>query len=303
MVNGIFPDPPAGKFCRVSPAKGAFCRARSAPCNFLNASDYTLIFCDWHGLCNEAARAAAWESWRHARRPDRLGRATRSIARGDYRWRTPFSSDCRARWRCERELDVIANNIANLNTTGFKADSAVFEEFLMPVARDERLSRRRPPSDFVQDRATWLDIAGPVQQTGNPLDVAINGNAFLAVQTAARRALHPQRRAADQRQGQLVTIEGDKVLGDNGPIVFQTTDHEIIINPTARSRCAKAQRHNPTRARQAAPRQLRQSAAPAEGRHHRPSRRPPACAAARRTRRPRHPGRDREIERAKASSR
>ena len=39
-----------------------------------------------------------------------------------------------------RELDVVANNIANLNTTGFKADSSMFEEFLMPIARDDRFA-------------------------------------------------------------------------------------------------------------------------------------------------------------------
>src|SRR5262245_47653076 len=73
-----------------------------------------------------------------------------------------------------RELEVVANNIANLDTTGYKADGSVFQEFLMPVARagafqgaDQRLS-------YVHDRATWHNFsAGPTRMTGNPLDVAI----------------------------------------------------------------------------------------------------------------------------------
>ena len=84
----------------------------------------------------------------------------------------------------QRELDVVANNIANLNTTGFKADNVVFQEHLMPVARANQFRGNDRQVSFVQDRATWLDLSqGPVQQTGNPLDVAISGNAFLTVQT------------------------------------------------------------------------------------------------------------------------
>ncbi len=45
----------------------------------------------------------------------------------------------------QRELDVVANNIANLNTTGFKADNLVFHEHMMPVARANQFRRQRPP--------------------------------------------------------------------------------------------------------------------------------------------------------------
>src|ERR1700710_183456 len=84
----------------------------------------------------------------------------------------------------ERELDVISNNIANINTTGYKADNVVFQEHLAPVARANQFRGNDRPISFVMDRATWLDLSqGPVEQTGNPLDIAISGNAFLAVQT------------------------------------------------------------------------------------------------------------------------
>src|SRR6185295_19128609 len=84
----------------------------------------------------------------------------------------------------QRELDVVANNIANLNTTGFKADNVVFQEHLMPAARANQFAAADRQLSFVQDRATWLDLSqGPVLQTGNPLDVSISGNAFLTIQT------------------------------------------------------------------------------------------------------------------------
>jgi flagellar basal-body rod protein FlgF len=126
-----------------------------------------------------------------------------------------------------RELDVVANNIANMNTTGFKADGSLFEEYLNSAARaaDTRVS-------FVQDRATWIDMsAGALERTGNALDVAINGDGFFAVQT--QRGVRYTRNGSFQinPSGQLVTAQGDPVLGDGGPITFQPTDRQISISP------------------------------------------------------------------------
>jgi flagellar basal-body rod protein FlgF len=130
----------------------------------------------------------------------------------------------------QRELDVVANNIANLNTTGFKADNIVFQEFLMPGARTNQFRGADRQLSFVQDRATWLDLSqGPVQATGNPLDVAISGNAFLTVQTPRGERYTRNGALQINAQGQLVTSEGLPVVGQNGPIVFQPNDREISI--------------------------------------------------------------------------
>ena len=131
-----------------------------------------------------------------------------------------------------RELEVVANNVANLNTTGYKADGSVFQEYLMPVARagafqggDQRLS-------YVQDRATWHNFSsGPTRQTGNPLDVAIDGDAFLVVQTPRGERYTRNGALQINNSGELVTSAGDRVLGEGGPIQFQTTDNNISINP------------------------------------------------------------------------
>ena len=130
----------------------------------------------------------------------------------------------------QRELDVVANNIANLNTTGFKADNVVFHEHLMPVARANAFRCIDRQVSFVQDRATWLDLAqGPVQQTGNPLDVAVSGNAFLTVQTPRGERYTRNGALQINSQGQLVTSEGLQVIGQSGPIVFQPNDRDISI--------------------------------------------------------------------------
>src|SRR5437016_13388843 len=130
----------------------------------------------------------------------------------------------------QRELDVVANNIANLNTTGFKADSIVFHEHLMPIARANGFAGNDRQISFVQDRATWIDFSqGAVQPTGNPLDVAISGNAFLTVQTPRGERYTRNGALQINTQGQLVTSEGLQVIGQNGPIVFQPNDREISI--------------------------------------------------------------------------
>lgn len=130
----------------------------------------------------------------------------------------------------QRELDVVANNIANLNTTGFKADNVVFQEHLMPKARANAFRGNDRAVSFVQDRATWLDLSqGPVQPTGNPLDISISGNAFLTVQTPRGERYTRNGALQINNQGQLVTSEGLPVIGQNGPIVFQPTDRDISI--------------------------------------------------------------------------
>ena len=154
----------------------------------------------------------------------------------------------------------------------------------------------------MQDRATWHDMSqGPVQQTGNPLDVAIDGDGFLVVQTAARRALHPQRRAADQRPGELVTSAGDQVLGDGGPIVLQATDRDISITKdgtiTVREGAKPQLRFH---ARQAPARDASPIRSSCGRTAHRPSRRRTASRRSRRrTQHARRAGRDRAVERAR----
>jgi flagellar basal-body rod protein FlgF len=130
-----------------------------------------------------------------------------------------------------RELDVVANNIANLNTSGFKADGAVFEEYVSPTARLDNFMGADRPVSFVQDRATWLDMSqGPLERTGNSLDVAIDGRGFLAVQTPRGERYTRNGGLQINNNGELVTSEGYQVLGESGPITFQPKDRNIAIS-------------------------------------------------------------------------
>jgi flagellar basal-body rod protein FlgF/flagellar basal-body rod protein FlgG len=140
-----------------------------------------------------------------------------------------------AQMALRRQLDVVANNIANLNTTGYKADNTVFQEYLSPVARENRFGGADARLRFVHDRATWHDFGqGSLQQTGNPLDLAIEGSAFLVLQTERGERYTRSGALQINAQGQLVSVDGSPVLGDNGPIVFQPLDRDIAITPDGR---------------------------------------------------------------------
>ena len=129
-----------------------------------------------------------------------------------------------------RELEVVANNIANVNTTGYKSDSAIFNEFLMPVASHGHFPGADRRLSYVHDRATWRDFKpGALQQTGNPLDVAIDGDAFLVVQTPRGERYTRNGSFQINAAGQLVTSEGYQVQSESGQILFQNNDTKISI--------------------------------------------------------------------------
>ena len=130
------------------------------------------------------------------------------------------------------ELDIIANNIANIDTTGFKADNASFSEFLMPRASDGQFSGGDKRVSFVQDRASWIDLSpGSIQRTGDPLNVAIDGPGYLTVQTARGTRYTRNGSLSVNGTGQLVTSDGDAVLGGSGPVTLPTPAYPTMPVP------------------------------------------------------------------------
>ncbi|AWJ84787.1 flagellar basal-body rod protein FlgF [Azospirillum sp. TSH58] len=124
-----------------------------------------------------------------------------------------------------RQLDVISNNIANMNTTGFKQQRMLFTEFLERPGMHEQIS-------FVQDRAVVRDLsAGGMMQTGNPLDLALTGHGYFTVDTASgpRYTRAGNFRLNDQRQ--IVDGGGLPVLGDNGqPLAIPNGTRDIMVS-------------------------------------------------------------------------
>jgi flagellar basal-body rod protein FlgF len=128
------------------------------------------------------------------------------------------------------ELDVIANNVANINTAGFKRMSLEMAEYDMPVASANTFPRADRDLSFVEDWTTTVDFEpGTLETTGSAFDVAIQGDAFFAVQTPDGERYT---RAGDfqvDATGRLVTPDGNLVLSDAGEIVFAPDETDVII--------------------------------------------------------------------------
>ena len=138
-----------------------------------------------------------------------------------------------------RRLEVLANNLANVDTAGFKRDLAVVRA---RHAEEIDLGLDSPGSGSINNVGggvrlveTKTDFSpGPLAITGEPTDLAIEGDGFFAVQTAAGERYTRNGGFQINANGQLVTNEGMPVLGDNGPIVLQPTDRNIMISKDGR---------------------------------------------------------------------
>ena len=129
------------------------------------------------------------------------------------------------------QLNVVANNMANINTAGFKAQRMLFEEYMMPVAEATEFENRDHDLFYVHDYGTRTDfLPGSIKLTGNELDVAIEGDGFFAVQTADGGEAYTRNGTFTlDESGQLVTPDDKPVLTDGGPINFTTADGKIEI--------------------------------------------------------------------------
>jgi flagellar basal-body rod protein FlgF len=127
-----------------------------------------------------------------------------------------------------RQMDVAANNMANVSTPGYKAESMLFE----PVIRRPARTDERPTTvAFVRDYTIARDFRpGALQRTDNPLDLALTGEGFFTVQTQAGPAYTRDGRFALDPNGRLVNNDGLPVLDDQGqPITLDLANGEPVI--------------------------------------------------------------------------
>lgn len=129
-----------------------------------------------------------------------------------------------------RQMDVVANNLANMSTHGFKGGSMMFVEHLVKSKGGE--NPISPRLAFTRDIATMLNTApGALETTGNPLDIAIQGEGYFALQTPDGESYTRNGRFQLDNTGQLVNQLGQAVLADGGaPVVFAPEDTEIVIS-------------------------------------------------------------------------
>lgn len=121
-------------------------------------------------------------------------------------------------------MDTIANNVANSNTTGYKADNRLFQEYLHNEGAMKDLS-------FTHDVATVTDFKeGNFQTTERTFDAAIHGDGFFTVESPLGTRYTRAGNFRLNANSELVTQQGYKVLSnDGGTVTFQPSDTNIII--------------------------------------------------------------------------
>ena len=130
-----------------------------------------------------------------------------------------------------RAMDVIANNIANVSTPGFKREAAKFEEFVAMMRPAEGQTGLQPVS-FVKDAGLMRDSSqGNLRQTGATYDVAIAGPGYFQVQTPAGMRYTRDGHFSLDGNGNLVTSQGYAVQGDGGAITIAPTDGQVVVAP------------------------------------------------------------------------
>ncbi|MDA0786064.1 MAG: flagellar basal-body rod protein FlgF [Proteobacteria bacterium] len=116
------------------------------------------------------------------------------------------------------QLDVAANNIANMSTTGFQGSRPMFAEFLAQVDSDgTKIS-------YVEDLGTIRDInQGPLGFTGNKLDVGIQGEGYFVVEDAGEFLF--------TRNGNFQVDDSGRLITSNGAVVMDEQDNPIVFGP------------------------------------------------------------------------
>ncbi len=134
----------------------------------------------------------------------------------------------------QQKIDAIAHNLANVNTTGYKKGRVQFEDLLY--------ARIQPPLPAGGSagiavgqgvRVTGIHrihTDGKLQETGNDLDLAIQGHGFFRVQRADGSIAYTRSGSFHRdAQGRLATASGDLVLGPDGPITLPETARDIAV--------------------------------------------------------------------------
>ena len=140
-----------------------------------------------------------------------------------------FYAACTALIAQSQSLDVVANNLANTSTTGYRAQHSIFRSLLATAGGHPISNLNRATNEYGILGGSRLDLSqGGLERTGNDLDFGIEGQGFFVVQTAGGR-FFTRDGNFHVSNGQLVTSEGDPVMGDAG--VIKVVDGPLSVSP------------------------------------------------------------------------
>ncbi len=140
----------------------------------------------------------------------------------------------------EKNLEVIANNVANINTTGFKRSRAEFTDLIYQTERLMGVSSRGRDASIPEGASIGLgvrtaavrtvNIQGSLTSTGNTLDLALNGRGWFQVSTPNGETVYTRSGAFNTNAaGQLVTTDGYQVIP---PILIPPTAINVAVSQT-----------------------------------------------------------------------
>lgn len=131
----------------------------------------------------------------------------------------------------QRLMDMTAHNMANMTTPGYKSENMLFDTYLSKAR-----SSTEGKIEGVRTAGTYRDLSsGPLSQTSNPLDLAIEGGGYFSVETASGTRYTRNGSFSLNARGELVTKDGDAVLGTNGgPLTIPRGATQISITSTGR---------------------------------------------------------------------
>jgi flagellar basal-body rod protein FlgF len=131
-----------------------------------------------------------------------------------------------------RSMEIVANNVANMSTSGFKRENPLFEQVLAQIENGGRNDGALTEVAFVRDWGVLRDLsAGPMQQTGGALDLAIDGSAYFVVQTPRGERFTRDGQFKLDDAGRVVTMDGDQVMGEGGALVLPANAKDVKIAP------------------------------------------------------------------------
>ncbi len=129
-----------------------------------------------------------------------------------------------------KAMDVIANNLANLSTPGYRREAVQFEKYVATLPASEAEGGNTIDVTFVIDRGVGQNMApGRLETTNSNLDFAIEGPGYFAVQTPNGERYTRNGHFRFDDQGQVVTQDGYTLLSDGGAISLQPQDGDLRV--------------------------------------------------------------------------
>lgn len=125
-----------------------------------------------------------------------------------------------------QDMEMTSNNIANVNTPGYRAQKMIFSQYLSDAGKFGQKDA------YADTPSSYRDLtSGALKNTGNPLDLAIKGDAYFQVETPLGTRYTKSGGFQVNGQGLLVNVDGYPVLGNDGAqITLPPTARNIVIN-------------------------------------------------------------------------